>query len=156
MQKIELFLNTSMLAPKPNEPLNTGLQICDQLIGINEVMHILSVKRTSLYKGMKNGVFPEPMRFSQRMVRWRLSDVMAVVGQSKPFIPNLLAANDSRAVSHANATADNSQPTQGSSKNLQSPTLEKLQERRRELLANATPSNSRAQIPVRRRIPKKG
>lgn len=108
MQKIEFVLNTSLLATVSNEALNTGLQICDQLIDIDEVMRILTVKRTSLYKGMKSGVFPEPMRFSRRMVRWRLSDVMAVVMQSNPFIPNLPATNDSRIISHTRAATEDS------------------------------------------------
>lgn len=154
MQKIEFVLNTSLLATTPNEVLNPGLQICDQLIGIQEVMHILSVKRTSLYKGMKNGVFPEPMRFTQRIVRWRLSDVMAVVGQSKPFTPNLPAANDAGTVSHTSFAAEHSNSTQHSSTTPRSLHLEKLEERKRELLANATSSKPRAQIPIRRRIPK--
>lgn len=154
MQKIEFVLNTSLLAPPSNETLHTGLQICDQLIDINEVMRILSVKRTSLYKGMKSGVFPEPIRFSKRMVRWRLSDVMAVVVQSNPFIPNLPATNDSRIISHTRAATEDSKSTPHSSTPQKSSHLEKLEERRRELLANAISPKSRAQLPIRRRISK--
>lgn len=154
MQKIEFLLSTSLLTPASNEALNSGLQSFDQLIGIDEVMRILSVRRTSLYKGMKNGVFPEPMRFSQRMIRWRLSDVMAVVGQSKPFIPKLPAANDFKDVSHASTTMDPAKSTQNASVTSKSLHLEKLEERRRELLANVNLSKSRAQIPMRHRTPK--
>ncbi|QXZ08378.1 AlpA family phage regulatory protein [Comamonas sp. Y33R10-2] len=160
MQKIEFLLSTSLLTPASNEALNSGLQSFDQLIGIDEVMRILSVKRTSLYKGMKNGVFPEPMRFSKRMIRWRLTDVMAVVRQSKPFIPNPLAANDSKAVCCASGTPEHSKSTLYSKSTLHSISahksqhLEKLEERRLELLANVTSSKLRAKVPIKRHIPK--
>lgn len=58
MQKIELLLNNSLFPQPPIESIGLGLQISDRLIDINEVMSIFSVKRTTLYKGIKNKVFP--------------------------------------------------------------------------------------------------
>ena len=145
MQKIELLLNNYLFPPRPIESIGLGLQISDRLIDIHEVMSIFSVKRTTLYKGIKNKVFPEPIRFSKRMVRWRLSDVMAVVGQSKPFIPNMPAANDISPIAHFKSTTPELSGAPPSLK------LKKLEDRKRELLANATPLKSRAQLPVKRR-----
>lgn len=147
MQKIELLLNASLSSAPSKDLLNIGLQICDRLIDINEVMHILSVKRTTFFKGIKNGVFPEPIRFTKRVVRWRLSDVMAVVGQVKPFAPNMSAANDTDPVLLADSA-----PPSSARKSHQTPLLAKLEDRKRELLANAAPSKVRAQVPIKRRI----
>ena len=145
MQKIELLLNNALFPQPPIESIGLGLQISDRLIDINEVMSIFSVKRTTLYKGIKNKFFPEPIRFSKRMVRWRLSDVMAVVGQSKPFIPNMPATNDIAPIAHFKSTPPEINEVPSSLK------LKRLEDRKRELLANATPLKSRAQLPVKRR-----
>ena len=145
MQKIELLLNNYLFPPRPIESIGLGLQISDRLIDIHEVMSIFSVKRTTLYKGIKNKIFPEPIRFSKRMVRWRLSDVMAVIGQSKPFIPIMPAANEITPVARFKPSI---QEVTEAPPSLE---LKKLEDRKRELLANATPLKSRAQLPVKRR-----
>lgn len=46
-----------------------------QLLELKEVMAITGLSSTTIYKHIKEGMFPEPKRCGNRTVRWRLSDI---------------------------------------------------------------------------------
>lgn len=59
-----------MLNPEPNSFLPA-------LIEIKQVMHISSLSRASIYRGIKAGTFPSPVRVSAGRVAWRTADIDA-------------------------------------------------------------------------------
>ncbi len=49
----------------------------DRLLRRQQVEEIAGIKRSSIYRGMKNGEFPRPVRVGPVAVRWRESDIKA-------------------------------------------------------------------------------
>lgn len=47
------------------------------LIRLADVCQLLGVSRSTVYKWMNEGVFPAPVRVSERAVRWRSEDIEA-------------------------------------------------------------------------------
>lgn len=47
----------------------------ERLIRIREVLQRLPISRTSLYDGVKIGLYPAPVRIGKRCVAWRESDI---------------------------------------------------------------------------------
>ncbi len=47
----------------------------NQLLTLNEVVDLVGLGVTSIYKYMKQGKFPQPKKIGKRAVRWRLSDI---------------------------------------------------------------------------------
>lgn len=48
-----------------------------ELIRIDDVMRLTSLKRSAIYSRVRSGTFPEPLRFSTRFSPWVASDVHA-------------------------------------------------------------------------------
>lgn len=57
-------------APRPAYPPNALLRLA-------EVSKLLSVSRSTIYARVAEGLFPAPVRISERAVRWRLEDIEA-------------------------------------------------------------------------------
>jgi prophage regulatory protein len=53
------------------------------LLSLAELYPITKMKRTSTYAAIKKDGFPEPIHLGQRLVAWRLSEVLAWV-ESRP------------------------------------------------------------------------
>lgn len=49
------------------------------LMRVDEVLDVLKIGRTSLYRGMREGKYPKPLRLGLRTRRWRASDIFAVI-----------------------------------------------------------------------------
>ncbi|WP_293367901.1 AlpA family transcriptional regulator [Nevskia sp.] len=47
----------------------------ERLIRVHEVMRITAMSRSTIYRKMKEGSFPEAVHVSQRFTAWRLSVV---------------------------------------------------------------------------------
>jgi prophage regulatory protein len=47
------------------------------LMRLADLCKFLSVSRSSIYKWISDGTFPEPVRLGQRMVRWRIEAIVA-------------------------------------------------------------------------------
>ena len=45
------------------------------LLRLSEVQILVSLKKTAIYSRIKAGVFPEPIKLSQRCSRWRAEDI---------------------------------------------------------------------------------
>ena len=121
------------------------LQVSDRLLDINEVMSIFCVKKTALRNGIKKGIFPKPIKLNSRLLRWRLSDVMAFFENTNQYAPALVASNE-----------ENFSPTfdQISSETKDKPessVLGKLEKRRLELQSLAPTPRATAKIPLGRR-----
>lgn len=59
------------MAAEPNFP--------DRLLKLQDVILILSISRASFYAGIRVGVYPPPVKIGARAVRWRASDITALV-----------------------------------------------------------------------------
>ena len=57
----------------PNETDRTA----NQLLRVSEVAELVGLKRPTIYKRLKAGDFPVPLRISPGAVRWPLSEVAA-------------------------------------------------------------------------------
>ena len=62
------------------EKMNTQNQVesnnvIKQLLELKDVIAMTGLSSTTIYKHIKNGVFPQPKRCGSRAVRWRLSDI---------------------------------------------------------------------------------
>jgi predicted DNA-binding transcriptional regulator AlpA len=44
----------------------------DAMINIHDVLELLNISRSTLYRSMKDGLLPEPKKYGKRMARWRL------------------------------------------------------------------------------------
>jgi len=49
------------------------------LLRVHEVLQRLPISRSSLYAGMQNGLYPQPMRIGKRTVAWREEDIDACI-----------------------------------------------------------------------------
>lgn len=53
----------------------------DRLLRLREVLERLSLGRTRWLEGVAEGYYPAPVRLAERTVRWRLSDIAALIDQ---------------------------------------------------------------------------
>ena len=51
--------------------------MADQLMDINAVMEMVSLRRTMIYGLISKNRFPQPVKLSSRCVRWRRTDLDA-------------------------------------------------------------------------------
>ena len=49
----------------------------EKLLSVRQVCEMTCLPRSSLYVLMRRGEFPEPIRVSQKTVRWKLTEVEA-------------------------------------------------------------------------------
>ena len=49
--------------------------ITPALLRLSEVIVRVGLKKTAIYSRIKAGVFPEPIKLSQRCSRWRAEDI---------------------------------------------------------------------------------
>ncbi len=49
-----------------------------------EVEHLCRLSRSTIYKEMRKGKFPVPVKMSDRAVRWRESDIRAYLDSRPP------------------------------------------------------------------------
>src|SRR5690606_27544961 len=61
-------------AAQPEEKRNGAFRP-GSLIRISEVCELIGVSRTTIYRWMTEGEFPQPVRLSKYAVRWRIDDV---------------------------------------------------------------------------------
>lgn len=47
----------------------------DRFIGISEVTHLIGTSPSWIWKAVRSGGFPQPVRLSDKCARWRLSVV---------------------------------------------------------------------------------
>ena len=51
----------------------------DSLIPQNDVLRIIHISRTSWWRGVKDGRYPQPIRLGPRMNRWRIGTIRELV-----------------------------------------------------------------------------
>ena len=49
----------------------------DRLLHLREVIALTGFSRSSIYRKMRDGSFPEPLKIGVRAVRWRESEIEA-------------------------------------------------------------------------------
>lgn len=56
-------------------PANTQ----DRLIRLPEVLSYLPISKAAFYLNIKKGIYPAPLKISERTSAWRLSDILRIV-----------------------------------------------------------------------------
>lgn len=64
------------LITKPTSEMDGPSQPLDRLMPLADVLNATSLRRSSLYDLVRDGLFPEPVKISRRRVAWRTSDVV--------------------------------------------------------------------------------
>ena len=62
----------SDVEPNKTAPFRTGT-----LVRLADLCEFLSVSRSSIYRWISEGTFPEPVRLGPHMVRWRIEAIVA-------------------------------------------------------------------------------
>lgn len=59
----------------------TGYLRLENIIGSHkkEIPPIIPVGRTTWLMGVKNGIYPKPVKLSERTIAWRVEDVLALI-----------------------------------------------------------------------------
>lgn len=60
------------------ETLNTTQPTAKQLLNLEDVKAITGFSTTTIYKHVKDGIFPQPKKCG-RSTRWRLADIQAYI-----------------------------------------------------------------------------
>ena len=63
----------------------------DRLLTRHEVEHRVGIKRSALYRMMRAGAFPLPLKIGPRAVRWPESEIAAYI-ESRPRATGFKAA----------------------------------------------------------------
>jgi prophage regulatory protein len=59
----------------------------DALVRIEKIVGpngILPISRSAFYQGIKDGIYPKPVRLGKRTSAWRLSELLAVIKGARP------------------------------------------------------------------------
>lgn len=56
-------------------PTDTSAGLCDRLLIIQEVTSITRKAKCAIYRDIKKGTFPRPVRIGKRAVAWRESSI---------------------------------------------------------------------------------
>lgn len=56
-------------------PIPTPRPICDRFLRLHEVMHLTSLRRSTLYSKIAKGTFPKQVRLAENTVAWRESEI---------------------------------------------------------------------------------
>lgn len=59
---------------KPQMPYQTAMNI-DRLVGRKEILAIIGISNATLWRWIKSGRFPSPLKIGARKVAWRTSVV---------------------------------------------------------------------------------
>jgi prophage regulatory protein len=59
----------------------------DALVRIEKIVGpngILPISRSAFYQGIKDGIYPKPVRLGKRTSAWRMSELLAVIKGAHP------------------------------------------------------------------------
>lgn len=56
-------------------------QVDGHLLKTSEVIERLGVCRSTLYRGVRAGIYPPPVPMGTRSIRWRSSDIQALLAR---------------------------------------------------------------------------
>lgn len=51
----------------------------DRLLRLHQVLEIIPVGKSSWWKGVREGKYPQPVKLGQRTTCWRLSDIERLI-----------------------------------------------------------------------------
>ncbi len=79
----EVMLRTMLqeLYQEMQKRRNMGELPLDGLLSIKEVLQFLPVKKSSWWQGVKDGIYPQPVRLGTRTVAWRAQDIRKLIDQ---------------------------------------------------------------------------
>lgn len=58
----------------------------DRLLRLTEVLQIIPISKSSWWKGIQNGKYPQPIKLGPRTTCWRESDVLELLDNKKQRI----------------------------------------------------------------------
>lgn len=65
--------------PKSPSPTDLAALPDDSLIPQRDVLVIINISRTSWWRGVKDGRYPQPVKLGPRMNRWRIGSIRDLV-----------------------------------------------------------------------------
>ena len=65
----------------------------ERLLRIREVVEITALSRSTIYRMMNAGQFPQSVKITSRSVRWKLSDINAWMDSKTSMRPYVLSPN---------------------------------------------------------------
>ena len=65
----------------------------DKLLRLREVVEITSLSRSTIYRMVKTGQFPQSKQIGLRAVRWKLSDINAWIDSRTSMRPQMWSPN---------------------------------------------------------------
>lgn len=77
--------------PFPSTRISVPFQVKD-LLTPKEVAGRLSIATNTLWRMVKRGQFPQPIRFNRRLVRWKAHDVVQYLDNLRNIDPALAKA----------------------------------------------------------------
>jgi prophage regulatory protein len=78
-------MNGTMAIPAM-ETVNMQGQPTDALVRIEKIVGpngLIPISRSAFYQGIKDGIYPKPVRLGKRTSAWRMSDLMLVVSEAR-------------------------------------------------------------------------
>ena len=65
----------------------------DRLLRRREAEEITGLSRSTIYRMLKTGQFPQPVRVGRKAVRWKLSDIIAWMDSMPSMSPQIWSSN---------------------------------------------------------------
>ena len=62
-------------------------QEIDRLLRLKEVLTLIPVSQSAWWKGIKKGIYPQPVKLSPRVTTWRLSEIRALIESAGNELP---------------------------------------------------------------------
>jgi prophage regulatory protein len=65
------------MADEPDRSEKPQVDDPSRLVRLRELVNIVGLSRSSIYRLVSNGTFPQPIKLSERATAWRMADVRA-------------------------------------------------------------------------------
>lgn len=59
--------------------MNTQISAPDRLLRLDEALKLIPVSKSTWYRGIKEGIYPQPYKLGRRAAAWKLSELKACV-----------------------------------------------------------------------------
>lgn len=68
-----------MKADSPRSTTPEAQPIPDRFLRVNQVLELFPVARSTWWKGVKDGLYPQGTKLSPRTTAWRMSEIQALI-----------------------------------------------------------------------------
>lgn len=68
-----------MKAESPRTASPESQPVPDRFLRVNQVLELFPVARSTWWKGVKDGLYPQGVKLSPRTTAWRMSEIQALI-----------------------------------------------------------------------------